>query len=295
MTRWSVEDIVGRMLDPKRLALLDIPGVDASAEQWDVIELPALALPGKPDLLNRKEGESIFPERWTKDSYLIKKATSLTYIWSAMYDCSPVIMGGNYIPVAQIQIVSPSEVPPDMRWCRAWDLATDDKKINDETAGIAGAVGPDGTLYLKDLIHDRWKWPEARDRIAQTTIAERIPVGIEAVAGFKTAFANLQEVLPPQFMCIQYGVDKNKLTRALPWIALVPKKKLALVQGPWNVEFLLQAERFSGHNDDEDDYIDAVSGVYQMLLGGLHGPIPVNINDRLAHAQRARRHRALDG
>ena len=295
MTRWSVDDIVGRLLDPKRIPAEDAPEF-LKDERWEVINIKAIADDTGTDPLGRKPGESIFPERFPVSYYESIKATGLSYIWSALYEGSPVIMGGNYIPVAQIQIVDPVDVPPDLRWVRAWDLATGSKEVLDETAGIAGADGPDGTFYLKDLIHGRWDWPVARERIAQTAISERIPIGIEAVAGFKTAFQNLLEVLPPQLMCTEYGVSKDKLTRALPWIAMVAKKKVALVRGEWNVPFLIQAERFSGKSDDADDMLDGVSLVRQMLSGGLLlAPRPVNLGDRLQAARAYRRDRSLVG
>ena len=295
MTRWSTEDIVGKLTDPKQMAKLDIPGVDMSREKFEVINLPALALEGEPDPLGRKPGESVSPGRWPREKFEIVKASTLSYIWSAMYEGKPVIMGGNYIPVAQIVIVEPSEVPPDLRWCRGWDLATEEDEQNDETAGCAAAYGPDGTLYIKDMIHMRMKWPEARDLIKTVGVAERIPIGIEAVGGFKTAYQNLVEVLPPHILCSEIGVTKDKLTRALPWIALVAKKKFALVRGPWNMDFIVQAERFSGKNSDDDDLVDAISISYGMLFGGLTPPRPVNIDDRLRRAQEMRRKRSLDG
>lgn len=292
MTRWAVDDPVGRMLDPKRLAALEAQGIDLKNETWDVINLPALA-DGKPDLLGRKEGESIFPEKWNEQYYKEIKATSLSYIWSSLYEGNPVPPGGKYIPVQMIKVVD--KAPEGLRWHRAWDLAGTAKKKDDETAGVAGSMGPDGTFYIRDMMHKRWLWPEARGIIAQVATVERIPVGIEAVGGFKTAYQNLMEVMPPTCLCMEYNVDKDKLTRALPWIALIPKGKFAMVAGPWNMEFLVQAERFSGQPTDDDDMVDAVSGAFAMASGMLMPPTPVTIYDRLHRAQTMRRNRSLDG
>ena len=302
MTRWSPEDIVGRMLDPERLKKLDTGAIDLSREQFEVINLPALADDPK-DLLGRKLGESISPKRWPKDNLLLTKATTLSYVWSALYEGRPTLSGGNYIPVGMFRVVEREEVPPGLRWARAWDLATDSKEANDETASIAGALGPDGMLYLRDMIHGRWKWPEARERIKQTAAAERIFVGVEAVGGFKAAYSNLVEVMPPGIMCMEYNVDRDKLTRALPWISMLAKKKnpldtmgqVALVRGDWITDFLIQCERFTGTGKEHDDYVDAVSGTYAMLAGGMQFLIPVNINDRLRRAQALRQKRSLDG
>jgi predicted phage terminase large subunit-like protein len=295
MTRWSTDDPVGRQTNPEFLKRLAAAEVDISDERFEIINLPALAHGDGKDPLGRKEGESVFPERWTADHYRKLKATTLSYIWSAMYDGNPVITGGNYIPVAQFQIVDPSEVPADLRWCRAWDLATSSKQTSDETASPAGAIAPNGDFYIRDMVHGRWDWPEARGRIQQLSAAERIPIGIEAVAGFMTAFQNVVEVLPPSIMCLPITVSKDKLTRALPWVALVAKKKVKLVRGAWNIEFLTQAERFTGKDGDEDDQVDGVSLVYQMCNAGPQFVLPVNINDRLRNAHNLRANRTLVG
>ena len=91
----------------------------------------------------------------------------------------------------------------------------------------------------------------------------RVTVGIEAVGGFKTGYENLRETMRSDISMREIGADKDKLTRALPWIALAEAGKVFLVRGKWNSEFMLQAEVFP--NGKHDDMVDAVSGVYQML------------------------------
>jgi len=71
--------------------------------------------------------------------------------------------------------------------------------------------------------------------------------------------------------------------------------QVALVRGDWITDFLIQCERFTGTGKEHDDYVDAVSGTYAMLAGGMQFLIPVNINDRLRRAQALRQKRSLDG
>jgi predicted phage terminase large subunit-like protein len=57
-------------------------------------------------------------------------------------------------------------------------------------------------------------------------------------------------------------VDSNKLTRALPWIALAEEGRVRLVAGRWNEDFITEACSFPhGHHDDQ---IDAVSVAVAM-------------------------------
>ncbi len=264
-----------------------------SGEQWEVVNLPALAKANDP--LGRKEGESIFPEKRSEAHYRALKATSLPYIWSAMFDGEPTLIGGNYIPVSEFRIVEREDVPPNLMWARAWDLAATTKEQNDPSAGGKGCIGPDGTLYIADMVVGRWKWPQTRELIKTFACSELIPVGVEAVGGFKAAYDNLIEVIPSGIMCTAYDATKDKLSRALPWIAMLGKQKVALVRGPWVPDFLIEAQKFTGMEGGQDDQIDVVSLLYIMLHGGLRPPMPVSFHDRLSRAKAMRRNRSMDG
>lgn len=287
MTRWSRSDLVGRLLDPERAKDSDIN----PDEKWEVVNLPALAEDGDP--MGREPGEALFPERYPAERLRSIRASVGSYVWAALYRGDPVVRGGNYIPVSNFIVVD--SAPEGLRWVRFWDLAASSKKSADHTASISGAIGPDGVLYLRDLVDGQWEWPEARNRIKMTAVSEKIPIGVEAVAGFKTAFANLIEVLPSGIMCREYGADRDKLTRALPWIAMVEKSKVALVRGEWNMSYILQLEQWTPGKDGKDDMVDATSGVEMMLRTIFSTPVPVNVNDRFRSARESRRRREMIG
>lgn len=277
MTRWHVDDLCGRLLDPKRIEEMKALGFDRDI--YKHIKLPAIAK--ENDLLGRKPGEALWPEKYSSDWIRAQMALMGTYQSAALYDGDPVIKGGNYISIEQFQTIKPQHVPPNLCWMRFWDLAATEaeeikKNDPDETAGVSGAIrrleqlGPDGKpieeLYLRDMVYWKDKWPVSREKIRVIAQAEKILIGVEAVSGFKTAADNLREVLPEDVMMRQVGVDGDKLTRALPWIALAENKRVFLVEGEWNTPFMLQAESFP--DGDHDDRVDCVSGVYRMLKSG---------------------------
>ena len=289
-TRWSVGDPIGRILDPRYQSVLKESGV---GDEWEVVNLPALAEDNDP--LGRAVGESVFPERFSRERLLQTQASVGSYVWSALYCGNPVVRGGNYIPVANFQIISPSDVPSELRWARAWDLAATESKSADYTAGISGALDNEGNLYLRDGIKGQWAWPTSRERIKQTALMEKMSrVGIEAVAGFKTAFQNLREVMPDNISLQEIHVERDKLTRAMPWIALTERKKVFLVMGDWVMDYIKEAEAFPSAGA-KDDMIDCTSLVYQMLQSI---PFAITVNspgDRLRTAWEGRRSRSLLG
>lgn len=79
--RWHEDDLTGRLL--------------ASGEPWEVIKLPAIA--EDEDILGRLPGEALWPERYSLEELEAIKRTVGSYVWAALYQQSPVPVGGNII------------------------------------------------------------------------------------------------------------------------------------------------------------------------------------------------------
>lgn len=171
---------------------------------------------------------------------------------------------GMYIQKSWFNIVQ--KPPSDLEWHRFWDLAVSIKTSADFTASIAGALDEHNNLYLKDMIHGKWKWPDTHRLLIKTCEQEPdTPIGIEK-AGQQGGFIDeLYE--DDELMNISIDAivpDKDKLTRALPWIKRAEAGKVFLVEGSWVYGFLQEGYEFTGEGDTHDDQIDAVSGVYRM-------------------------------
>ena len=85
MTRWHTDDLVGRILsDPEQ------------AQQWDVITLPAIA-DEQGDLLGRKAGEALWPERKSAADLAQEKISVGDYVWKALYQQVPPNLNGGTV------------------------------------------------------------------------------------------------------------------------------------------------------------------------------------------------------
>ena len=145
---------------------------------------------------------------------------------------------------------------------RFWDLAAKEDQLGDYYASAQGCIGPDGTFYVESVERFRKPWSFAKDLIIASQ-KDGVALGIEAVGGFKIAFQELRNSLPCTATIREYGAEKDKLTRALPWFALAGAGKVALQRGAWNEEFLSEVHAFPlGAHDDQ---VDAISGLYIML------------------------------
>lgn len=160
--------------------------------------------------------------------------------------------------------------PDGLTWWRYWDLATSTKTSADYTASSACALGEDGTFYIRDMIRGRWEWPDARKVMIQTMQAE--PTTMHAIEEAMHGLAALQELRrePSVAGVVLRGVkvDKDKLTRALPWAARAEAGKVALVRGPWVPAFLDEVAMFDGSGASHDDQVDTVSGALPLVARG---------------------------
>jgi predicted phage terminase large subunit-like protein len=209
---------------------------------------------------------------------LAKKASQPRPIWAALYEGDPCIEGGNYINTGNFQYATEDEIPINQRFARFWDIATDIKLSNDETAGVRGFIQgdikkPDGRFWITDMRVGRWKWPDARGQIVNLGRTEKTILGFEDNGGFATARDNLQEVAPDLYIR-GVTVIKDKLTRALDWITAVNEKKVILVRGAWNSPFLQECESFPMPGEP-DNRIDGVSGLFHMLRNAAGFPTTV--------------------
>lgn len=159
-----------------------------------------------------------------------------------------------------------SDVPPNARWVRYWDLAMSVSRTADYTASVAMTQLPDGRVLLRDMIRGKWEWPQARKIIAETIAREGYSTAhaIERAAHGLAAYQDLRTM--PEIA--GYGlrsivVQGDKVTRANSWAVLAESRKLQLVHGLWNDAFIDEACRFP--HGKHDDQIDSVSGGFPMI------------------------------
>lgn len=255
MTRWHEDDLAGRLLAQARH--------EPTADQWIHLHLPAISDDNQP----------LWPERYPIAELERIKTTIGPREWEALYQGRPRSPEGALFRRDWFQII-PNQ-PPNLRWCRYWDLAASTKTSADYTASVAAALDTDGKLYIRDIIRGRWEWPDVRRRIIETAQQEpTTSIGVEST-GFQ--MAAMQDIMRDQRMLLKdarpINVDKDKVTRALPWAARAEMGKVFIVAGPHVEEFIEECAEFPlGAHDDQ---VDAVSGAVQMLHGQMtaeYGP-----------------------
>lgn len=161
-TRWSEDDLAGRVLERAK----------ETGEHWNVINFPALAEEG--DLLGRKVGEPLWPERYSFEDLERIRKTLTIYQWASLYQQRPSPETGGLFQRSWFEYYDKLSDGTDawlklagkdgnartfgLKHCRRFltvDLAFSMKAQSDWTVIAAWAVTPDCDLILLDVHRER--------------------------------------------------------------------------------------------------------------------------------------------
>jgi predicted phage terminase large subunit-like protein len=148
MTRWNTKDLTGKLLNAQK---------EPKADQWEVIEFPAIM----------PEGEPVWPEFWKKDELLGVKASLSIGKWNAQWMQNPTSEEGALIK-REWWNKWESDSPPHLHHViQSYDTAFMKKETADFSAITTWGVfyknedsGPQ--LILLDALKERLEFPELR-------------------------------------------------------------------------------------------------------------------------------------
>ena len=253
MTRWHEDDLAGRLLEQ-------------DADQWDVVDLPALAETDDP--LGREVGEALCPDRFDEAALAAIRGDIGSWSFAALYQQHPLPDEGAMAKREWFRIGVPPR-NPNVRRVRAWDLAATEKSITaadpDYSVGtLMARYG--GTWYVEDVVRERRGPGEMQELIAGVAKQDgkRVPIVIEREPGSagKMLMAALGRRLAGWRV---YGplVSGSKLTRALPFLAQAELGNVALADADWRYTWLDEVCAFpvGAH----DDVVDSAALAFSRL------------------------------
>jgi len=260
MTRWHQDDLAGRILaDAKN-----------SGEQWHCLDLPAIAT--GPDLLGRKEGEPLWPDRFSLERLETIRKTLGTLWFTSLYQQKPLSHEGAMFKRDWFRILP--EVPKCVEYCRFWDLAGTEAKHGkdpDYTAGVLMGKTDQGQYVVLHVVHVRETPGTVERTVAQTAKADQAKYGAAVAVRMeqepgqsgKAQIRHYRDnVLPlADFKGIPSGSQKT--IRAQPVSSQAEAGNVACVASSWLQEYLdeMCAFPFGSH----DDMVDGTSGAFSTL------------------------------
>lgn len=270
MTRWAVDDVIGRFIDHTKEANNgELPA------NFTVLKFPAIAT---KDEFFRKEGEALFPEHKSLEFLLVRKSIMLPQNWEALYQQNPVIPGGNMFPVDRFQIIEHKPMIFNVRASvRYWDKAA-------TAGGGAYSVGTlmhlmdDGRFIVSDVQRKQVNAFDRERMIKQCAEVDKATWGDHEIwveqepgsGGLESAQRSI--AMLAGFKAYKDKVTGDKETRAEPYAAQVQAGNVSLVKGAWIRDFLNEHETFP--NGPYKDQVDSAAGAFMkvapaMLKGGI--------------------------
>jgi len=260
LTRWHLHDLAGHCIKKMK--------DDEQASQWRVISLPAIF--EKTEFTHpkdkRKEGEILWPNRYPKKFIMIQKAEQGSYDFNALYQQQPSPPGGAVFKREWAKVIEAEDLPPNIYWVRYWDLAVTAKTSADYTASVQMGRDQNNNVYIRRIVREQEEWPVVKKMLKTIAKNEKMVVGIETCGTQKGFFQDLMSDLELfDVPLYAFDEDKDKLTRALPWIARAEAGKFYIVRGKGIDGYIDELVEFTGQGDKHDDQVDATSGCYRML------------------------------
>jgi predicted phage terminase large subunit-like protein len=240
-TRWHEEDLIGWVI------------ANSPHEQWDVVNLPAIA--EEDDVLGREEGEALWKESYPVERLLEIKNTVGSREWSALFQQSPTAEDGNIFKREWWQWWDKSQ-PPDCEYViQSYDTAFSIKTSADPTSIQTWGIflkddGPHAILLHR--LNRRMEFPQLRSE-AQQLYKDWKPdnVIIEKKASGQSLIQDLRRAGIP---INEYSPDRDKVSRAHSVAPLVESGRVWIPKKAWAEDFINQLTSFpNGRNDDDVD------------------------------------------
>lgn len=253
MTRWHLDDPVGRFIDM-------FP--DAR-----VLVYPAIA---PHDTETRKAGEPLFPEHKSFEFLMERKRVYTNASWQSLYQQNPIEVGGGMFPIDKVKIVRTYDPKEIKRSVRYWDKAgTDDGGAY--TAGVLMHSLKDGRYIIEDVIHGQWNAfkREARIKAAaeqDAAMHKRVEVWVEQEpgSGGKESAERTIAMLAGHRVYADRVTGKKEI-RAEPYAAQFQGGNILVLASRWVRSWLDEHESFPAGK--YKDQVDASAGAFAKLQG----------------------------
>jgi len=260
-TRWSEKDLTGQLVRSQMK--------DKKADQWEVLELPAIMPSGK----------SCWPEYWSLDELNSVKYSVPAYKWNAQYQQNPTSEELSILKREWWQKWTSPEMPDLQYVIQSYDTAFSKKETADYSAittwGVFSpkAYGPTA-LILLDSKKGRWDFPDLKEvALEQYKYWEPETVIVEAKASGTPLTHELRNMgIPVVNFTPSRGNDK--LSRVHSISPLFEAGMIWYPDEKWAEEVIEECAAFP--NGQHDDLVDSTTQALMRYRQGNFVQIPTD-------------------
>ncbi len=263
MQRWREDDLVGFLLS------------EESGEDWEIINLPALAEEGDP--IGRKVGEALWPERYPLPELEKLRLSTNSYNWASQYQQRPAPAGGSIFrrehfrywaeeagnAVLRRPEQEPRRIPlTDCTRIQTADTGLKAKTVNDPTACGTFLITPDNDLLVEDMAVARLEVPDQMPFLLG--LRARYQPLWQGVEDKASGIGLVQEAARRGQPFHILKADTDKVSRASAASILYENGKVYHRAGaPWLNDF--EAELLAFPNGKHDDQVDVTAYAAQEV------------------------------
>jgi len=207
------------------------------------------------------QGTALWPERFPLEYLQGRRRDMGSALYNCMYLGDPSGLEGRLFKREWFEVV---DRPPALRRIVCgWDLAASERTEADFTVKTTLGLGVDGVTYVLDVWRARREFPAVRREIAEQGLHDRADaIAVEANA-FQLAAVQMlkRDGLPVPLLPI--SADRDKVSRALEWIAAAESGLVKLLNGSWNDDWLAEVCGFP--DAPHDDQVDSFGVAWRAL------------------------------
>ena len=244
-TRWSEKDMTGNLVRQMTK--------DPFADQWEVLELPAVF----------DSGEPCWPEFWKKEELESVKASIPAYQWNAQYQQNPTSETLAILKREWWNVWEKEEIPNLQYVIQSYDTAFSKRETADYSAITTWGVfypeeiGGPAHLMLLDAKKGRWDFPELKEiALEQYKYWEPETVIVEAKASGTPLTQELRQLgIPVVNFTPSRGNDKLSRVHSIS-----PLFEAGMIWAPdesWAREVVEECAAFP--NGTHDDLVDSTT------------------------------------
>jgi predicted phage terminase large subunit-like protein len=268
MTRWSLLDLTGRLIDYQTKNPEAIP--------WEIVELPAI--------LNQDEEneKSLWPEQWPLESLKKTRASIDPRYWNAQYMQQPTSEASAIVARKHWRIWEKDNPPICEYIIQSWDTAFEAKTTADYSACTTWGVfyneeeHDQPQVILLDAFKDRMQFPELKQIALKhykewepdAFVVEKKAAGAPLIQELRAMGIPVQEFSPSR--------GNDKIVRVNAIADLFTSGKVWAPDTRWAREVIEELAAFPV--GEHDDYVDTTSQALLRFRQG--GFISLDSDDR---------------
>ena len=262
MTRWSTKDLTGQLLKAQ---------TEPKADQWEVIEFPAILPSEKP----------VWPNYWKLEELESVKASLSEAKWQAQWQQNPTSEEGSIIKREWWKKWEEDDIPDLVHVIQSYDTAFSKKETADFSAittwGVFYPPNKGPHLILVDVEKGRWDFPELKKiALEQYKYWEPESVIVEQKASGTPLTHELRQIgVPVLNFTPSRGNDKHVRVNSV-----APMFESGQVWCPderWAQDVIEECAAFPF--GDHDDYVDSTTQALMRYRQGNFVQLPDDYYD----------------